>query len=504
MMRLSTILTSLACCLLSVSAQPLLPPKADAFMPAMLRNNVLKLSDLETEFKAGGRWGQMKKSDRPWVVYSDRDRNVAYMEPTVGSAISPKRLSFGEQVVVAKIENNMALVYTDPKLDKFPDIPSNAKSIGWVPMEHLLLWSICPSDDQGVLKKAFVGHILNKKDSRKGFSGNYYKHPTKNTNPECSIHGVWASYIMKETPDGTRALLSLQSRLTGNNLYGWVNRDDYVAWNQRLCIEPNWNPDFVDNHINERAYFYNSDSFSEDEIITYWQYGQQNHIDNNRSTMYRMEPSLLRYPVLEEPDKKKNAIRCLAFVDNTRIDNTINKELIKRILGERGYDSWKQVRAENLIDSYVKLKDSDGNDYWHYIIYLSPGELEDLIAKLKTISEAAKMKSQDRTHFINAIRALLKMQLGDDDEKRINNMSSSELETAIYGLNIPTESMRFTKYSLKDMANSSVVKNPEYFEILDNFSKKYEELRRLQYSGYKYRLEVNHVFYYWIPIEMLP
>ena len=762
---------------LFLSAQPSLPNKADVYMPAMLLNNVLKFSDLEAEFKAGGKWGQRKKSDRAWIVYSDRDKNTAYMEPVMGSAPSPKVLSFGEQVIIAKIENNMALVYSDPKLDKFPIIPTYAKSIGWVPMDNLLLWNTCPSDDRGVLRKALIAINLNKMKQDETFKGNRYKHPTENTNPERLDMDMNFYYIMKETPDGTRALLCLQSKLTGNNLYGWVNSNSYTPWNQRTCLEPNWDPTYVEKHRDGKANIYITDKLSDDVIVTHWQYGQANAVDNNRATQYRMEPAQLRFPILSQP--ANNAVKCTSFADRTgdinktagfagraneqvneqerkmrqlnvimaveattemsqylpaikaslakcksyanqgltvqaglvlyraaangssaidvipltntddarllsmldaskangkltgnardvalpqainaaidaskmgfskdqsnlllvvgnrgaaegdnsladqkllkrlsdnniqimsiqvmrnemgswahytdqmtdlvaknvenqykeinaeakfspskdndgygfrssrkeesvlfarirfskdmgkslapsAVTNYIDKGLdgfansvntkkatfekalnnldfypdfLKKVLGERGYNSWKQVKAISAYDGYAKLKGADDSNYWHYVIYLSTGELEDLITKLKATSEAAKMKSQDRTHYINAIRALLKMQLGDDDEKRINNMSSSELETAIYGLNIPTESMRFTKYSLKDMANSSVVKNPEYFEILDNFSKKYEELRRLQNSGYKYRLEVNHVFYYWIPIEMLP
>ncbi|MBR0048663.1 MAG: hypothetical protein IJP74_04990 [Prevotella sp.] len=765
-------------CAISLSAQPSLPNKVMAQMPSMLNSNILKVADLEAEFKAGGKWGQRKTEKRFWIVYSDRDQNVAYMEPTIGSALSPKKLSFGEQVVIAKIENNMALVYTDPKVDNFPEIPSYAKSIGWVPMENLLLWNICPSDNRGVLRKALIAINLNKIGQNETFHGKLYKHPTENTNPEDLKMDMHFYYVMKETPDGMRALLCLQSRLTGNNLYGWVNRNSYTPWDQRTCLEPNWDPVYVEKHKDAIANIYISDKLTDDEIVTHWKFGEINNVDRgNRNLQYRMAPALLRFPILSQPTN--NAVKCTSFADrrgninesvayvskgneivneveremrkiniifaveattemsqylpaikaslakcksyanqgltvqaglvlyraaangssaidvipltntddarllsmldaskangkltgnardvalpqaiNIAIDaskmgfskdqsnlllvvgnrgaaegdnslgdqkllkrlsdnniqimsiqvmrnemgswarytdqmtdlvvknvenqykeinaeakfspskdndgygfrssrkeesvlfarirfskdmgkslapsavtNYIDKgldgfansantkkvtfekaknnldfypEFLKKILGERGYNSWKQVRAISSYDGYAKLKGADDSDYWHYIIYLSSGELEDLIAKLKATSEAAKMKSQDRTHYINAIRALLKMQLGDDDEKRINNMSSSELETAIYGLNIPTESMRFTKYSLKDMANSSVVKNPEYFEILDNFSKKYEELRRLQTGGYKYRLEVSNVYYYWIPIEMLP
>ena len=761
-------------CSLLAMAQPGLPAKVTAKMPDILNNNILKQSDLDAEFQAGGKWGQKKTQERFWIAYSDRDKNTTYMDSGKSSE-SPKVLGFGEQVIIAKIENNMALVYIDPKMDHFPDIPSYAKSVGWVPMDHLLLWSTCPSDSRGVLKKAIIAINLNKMKQDEVFRGNRYKHPTENSNPERLDMDMNFYYIMKETPDGTRALLCLQSRLTGNNLYGWVNSNSYTPWNQRTCLEPNWDPSYVESHKDQKANIYITEQLTDDVIVTHWQYGRPNAVDNNQGTQYRMEPAQLRFPILSQP--QNNSVKCTSFADKTgninksanfsgraneivneqerkmrqmniilaveattemsqylpavkaalakcssfknqgltvqaglvlyrsasagasgidvvpltnpddarlhsmltsekangkltgqeravalkeaietasnaskmgfkpensnmllivgnrgtaegddlmsslldklgknniqmmsvqvmrnesgswaryfteiadliksNVDaqyksinaearytpaknndgysfrstrkeesvlyasmrypkemgkgltaeavtnyinlgingfansittkrNTYEKALndldfypdfLKKILGEKGYNAWKQVKAISAYDGYAKLTGADGTDYWHYIIYLSAGELEDLITKLKPTSDAARMKSQDRTHYLNAIRALVAAQLGDDDEKRINNMTSSELETAIYGLNIPTESTRFTKYSLKDMANPGVVKNPEYFEIIDNFSKKFDELRRLQNSGYKYRVEVNHVFYYWIPIEMLP
>ena len=83
-------------------------------------------------------------------------------------------------------------------------------------------------------------------------------------------------------------------------------------------------------------------------------------------------------------------------------------------------------------------------------------------------------------------------------------MDPDKLEEAIYGIvNVKSENMRFTKYSLKDLISRKSVTDDEYFDILDRFDKKYKKLSKIS-SGYDYRMEVGGMYYYWIPLEDLP
>jgi len=753
---------------LAITAQPALPNKVSAKLPSVLNTNrVVMKSVLDQEFQAGSKWGQKKTVDRFWLVCSDRDNNTTYMDPEKRQR-APKPLGFGERVIIAQIEGDMALVYEDSRMEHFPAIPSYAKSRGWVPMNHLLLWTDCPADSRGVILKALIAINLNEVKQDQFEHGRLFKNPGGGSSERLNMDMKYY-YIMKESIDGNKVLLCQQSRFQGNNLFGWVEKSSYTPWNQRTCLEPNWSPSYVENHKNQKAHLYISERLSDSEIAASWTYGTSNGADD-RFTMYRMRPGMLRFPVLSQPIN--NAIKCTMFADRTgnvnttadfsstgnavveaerdnmrkmnfifaveattemaqyipavksalsackdlgegvRVglvlyrgaeegqagiemipltsvgdarlasmlveakangrltgneravaltqaietatdaskmgfkdsqsnmvliignrgnasdDNTLedpqmlkrlmknniqlmsvqvmrnesgswaryfdqigdlieanikgqyravaaeaqfkrlpgnegyyfsssregfyfarecygemgkamapdklNKhikngikgfaasvdkkqdiyekaldtddfypEFLKHVLGERGYSDWLKVKAISSYTGYVKEKGSDQNDYWHYILYLSRSELEDLIAKLKVTDEAAKMKSNDRTHYINAIKALIKAQLPDKTDKEIENMTADEMENAIYGLNVPTAAMR-SKYSIKDMANSSVVSNMAYFETLDYFHKKFEKLRLLPNSGYKFTTEVNNVLYYWIPIEMLP
>lgn len=762
------------CCASFLFAQTELPKKVVAKKPEALNKSLLKQSELEKEFCAGSKWGQKKTINNFWIVYSDRNNNSTFTQPRGSQTF--QKLDFGERVIIAKIDGDWALVYQDARADKFPDIPQNAKSMGWIPMENLLLWKSCPADDRGVLQKALIAINLNKMKQDERYQARLYKSPVEHQQSDNLKMNMNFYYVMKvfTNRNDEQALLCLQSEFTGNNLYGWVSKNSYTPWNQRTCLEPNWDPAFIESHKGQKAHIYIGEDLSDQAIATHWVYGASNG-DTDPTTMYRMKHSQLRFPILSQP--KNNSVHCTSFADRTgssnqsggfagditddvnskahkmlhmniilaieattemknflpavkaalgscssltsqgitpkigavlyrsdatgvsgidvvpltnpedarlvgildaskatgtltgnerdvalskgietatdvgkmgfdkdesnllliignrgapqndnyleskplldrlaanniqmmsiqvkreatgswaRYTDQINKlitdnvngqykslgdeakfapsrnndgysfrstnrenvyfastrfgamgqglsaedvtkyiqngitgfgktiktahdtfekaindidfypEFLKKVLGEGGYKKWKELKAISAYDGYAKLQASDGNNYWHYILYLSSGELEDLVKKLQNTSEAAKMKSQDRTHYLNAMRALIKAQLPEKSEKEIENMSADDIQEAIYGLNVPTESMNLKRYSIKDLANSSVVKNAEYFEVLNNFSNKYEELRRLQNSGYKYRVEVNNVFYYWIPIENLP
>ena len=763
-------------CACSLLAQNELPKKVDAKKPEILNKNLLKLSDLEKEFKPNinSKWGQKKTVNNYWEAWSDRHDNTTYKKPRGTEPF--ERLDFGEKVIIAKIDGDWALVYQDARTDKFPAISPTAKSKGWIELDKLLLWKSCPADDRGVLQKALIAFNLNKIGQNEKMEARRYWSPVDNRQSDALKMDMNFYYVMKVYTDGNdeRSLLCKQSDFTGNNLYGWVNKKNYAPWNQRTCLEPNWDPEYVESHKGQKAYVYNSDQLSDDSYATFWTFGTSNG-DPDRSMMYRMKHSQLRFPILSQP--VNNAVHCTSFADRTgssnqtggfsgditdevnskshkmqhmniilaieattemskympaiqaalascssyasqgitakvgavlyrgdadqedgidivpltkpddarllatinaekangtltgnersvalpsgieaatdinkmgfdkdernllliignrgassedntlespqllkrltdnkiqmmsiqvmrnatgswaRYTDQVNKlitenvnaqyksigdeakfatsrnndgysfkstnresvyfastrygsmgqgmapadvtryiqngiagfaktivtyhntfeqavndiefypEFLKSILGVGNYAKWKELKAISAFGGYAKMQDSDGKNLWHCILYLSSGELEDLVKKLQRTSEAAQLRSQDRTHYLNAMRALLKAQLPEKTEKEIEAMSADDIQEAIYGLNVPTASMNLKKYSIKDLANSSVVNNAEYFEILNNFASKYEELRRLQNSGYKYRVEVNNVFYYWIPIEDLP
>ena len=133
LLALFTYFTALA------SAQaPELPSQVKAKLPGILATNKPQMMEtLLQEFRNGSGWGQDKRAKPAlWVVYSDREQNPTYTTPNKAKRFG--ELKFGEKVCIADIKGDMALIYSDDRA-RYPEIPSNIKSKGWIPMENLLL-----------------------------------------------------------------------------------------------------------------------------------------------------------------------------------------------------------------------------------------------------------------------------------------------------------------------------------------------------------------------------
>ena len=493
-----------------VAQVPALPPQVKAKLPELIaRNTPQKLKILHQEFRNGSGWGQDSLA-KPgvWVVYSDRAENPTYTSPDKTKRFG--QLDFGEMVCIADIQGDMALVYKDDKaMARYPDIPTTITSKGWIPMDKLLLWNKCPTDQRGIQKKGFIAINLNKMSKDEIFQSKKYSSPENLSKSTALNTNMNFYYVMKETEDGEYALLCNGARInSAQSIYGWVNKNAFVEWNGRVCLEPNWDVRYNINHKGQKVYIYNSPNKESGEILDWREYGQSNG-NANPTYQYRMPPNMFRFPLLDI-DEEHNYAKCLCFFDNTHslnkgIEHNSIASSLQKYLGEKGYKNWLQVKAITLFEGYVPLKDNDGNDYWRYILFLSTDELMALILKLRPISEAAKEQNPDRTKYVTAIKTLLKAQLGDSiPDKDIEDMDPNRLEEAIYGIvNVKSENLRFTKFRLGDITNRQKVSDIEYFEILDRFDKKYRKLEKVR-ASYNFQMDVGGMYYFWIPLEDLP
>lgn len=763
---------------LFMTAQETLPrlKKVTVRKPEILTQNTYKLEDLNREFCSENKWGTKKTVKEHWVVYSDRSRNTLYLDAEKSQKLE-NTLAFGQEVVIAQIKGDMAYVYeVNTHNTDWPNIPDYAEMLGWVPMENLLLWNVCPTDMRGVQYKALISINLNKLKGHKEYKGFRYDSPDGEQNPRNLDYGMSFYFVMKEDPRSGRALLCENPTYQGrNNLFGWVDGSAYSPWNQRTCLEPNWNAEFVANHKGKEIGVYSDKQLTTGNKVTSWVYGQSNG-DEERWYEYRMDPAQLRFPILDKvvndehihctsfsapnggkanydednrsvttnveqirnmrgqmnvilvveattemqavfPSIKESIEKCRSFngqglnvkvgavlyrganqgvdgidvvsltnyddlllnskfdavkangkldskerdvalslaiekaadantmgynkdqntllivvgsrgapdsdtllespqllnklVENNvqimsvqvvqktegswanfnfqiadliktnvdqqyaaigdcasfspraqndgynfyskekeesvlfaqiryskdsdkaltppeitkYIDNGINKfaetsvawnkhfeeslgnlafdpDFLKRHLGEEGYQQWKKVKAISAFDGYTKQKDSEGENYWNYILFFSGRELEDLITKLEPAYEAAKNGSDDRKVYVNAIRDIIKGQLGQSDDKAIDEYNIDKIQELLYGLNVHIEG-RYNRYTLKQLLDQREVITTRFQSILSDFKKKYERLNDIS-GNYTYRVLMGKDYYYWIPVEDLP
>ena len=488
----------------SIAQLPQLPKQVKVGKPEILKpkSGTYKRDDLEKEFQPGSKWGTKKTVPEFWVVRSDRNRNPVYAD-TLKTRILTTMLAFNQPVVICEVKGDMALVYEDNKMEKYPEIPSYAKPIGWVPMENLLLWDACPTDQRGVRYKAVIAINLNKLNGGKSFKGVYYKDPERNEDPHHLAMGMKFYFIMKESANGQRVLLCENPTVFGNNLYGWVDDNAFTRWNQRVCLEPNWDLQFVESHKGQEVGVYADKNLSSGNKVTSWEYGKSNG-DKDQWFQYRMDPSQLRFPIIEKVDEHTNTIHCI-FIDHFGKANfgEENIAFLKHNLGEAGFERWKQIEGVLLFDGYVPAKDKEGNDYWHYVALFSGDELQQLLADLKPAYKfAAGKMSDDRKPYIDAMKELVKVHLGQTKNEEIDNMDENLLKNLIYGFDVHTDLGNRKK--LKDIANPQAVSDIEYQKMLSNFKDNYEKLLKSFTDGYTYRTKFGKDWYYWIPIEDLP
>lgn len=309
MKRLSVIL--LLCCGIAINAisAPQLPGNCTAGLPNLLLKKTIKESEVNALVKSG-KWGQTNKAQKYWTVYSDRSHNTTYNSPSTSGGKCDE-LDFNEQVRIAKIENDFALVYTEnQKGSIYPLISTYAKSRGWIPMKNLLLWSSCPTDEAGIYNKALI--VLNIDEAKKGNTDidKRYQNPITKESPQKLVADMNFYFVMKKADNGL-VLLARECKMEGYTysvLYGWVSTSSFVPWSQRTCIEPNWKPSVAEELKGKRVNVYRNGSKATDIEL-----GRVNKISQNATTKYRLEPQLMRYPLLNNISGNDNQYCVTAF-----------------------------------------------------------------------------------------------------------------------------------------------------------------------------------------------
>lgn len=283
-----------------------LPQKCEAFRPDILYTPMLTDKNVKTLLNSGdyGQRSSRRGDDGHefWIVFSDREDNPTYVAPN--SKTVYKRLGFNDKVRIAQIKDGWALVYTEPKeQETFPRFSSMMEWQGWIPMDNLLLWNTCPANEKGIYNKAMLCVNLDE-DLSNDLNGKCFKNPDNTGRYENARTDFTYFFVMKE--QGDMVLLSTQNTMNGQTyrvLYGWVVRSSFVAWNQRSCLEPTWDPDdvefFAKSGVKVNIYddrnMTNKASWVEFTTKSGAQYSPD---------MYRMAGEVLRYPILDDNSDK--------------------------------------------------------------------------------------------------------------------------------------------------------------------------------------------------------
>lgn len=337
-----------------IKATPARPAQCNVFMPQLLKEYIVRKTDLDDLANSRGKakdYGQKTESTNMyWKVYSDRSNNACYENPKGNDQCGT--LGFGEEVRIAQIENGRALVFSVEGTGfRYPQIPANAKIRGWVPMENLLLWSLCPANEHYIYNKALIVANIDviKKDGDFGF---FFQNPQTKEGKKDLSSTMNFFYVMKTDKATGKVLLSKESIVGGkvNSFYGWVSPGTYIEWNERTCLELTWDTQARSQLKEAGITSIPIKNTFNDKVFNRIVLNEKNKVSSGTpQDQWRMDPHMLRYPLLStEPDEYCATV----FAKDGQVTNTNEIEKVGRAeeILDAGIDDMRSVNIIVVID----------------------------------------------------------------------------------------------------------------------------------------------------------
>lgn len=217
-----------------------------------------------------------------WVVYSDRENNKTYKTPNGIEEYGS--LSFLEQFYVAEEQDEYVRLVRDFN-NAGITLSSDPIDFGWIKKDKLLLWSHClvTIPEKGKINKKAM--VLNKIEDIESLTKEgqpnivkFYKAPSTDSplsGKDSKLYQIF--YIYKQ--ENNMVLLGKEERIDDDNenmrrhiIVGWAPLNRLTPWDHRIALEPNWNPDAVEERRNgKKAKFFidiaNAKKYKEGETI---------------------------------------------------------------------------------------------------------------------------------------------------------------------------------------------------------------------------------------------
>lgn len=190
------------------------------------------------------------KQKIPWIVFSDRSNNRINPTQKPDLDLIFKETSFLSPFIVLKEKKGMfKLAEYKPDLINDGKLPKQKKLkiIGWIPKEHLLLWTNSIKNSKtGFSSKAsiVINHEDVIKDSKKFIENDsaiVFTSPDLITKAKTKISLGNLVYIYKVSEDKECYLIGRQqSEIPENidkNIYGWVSKKMITVWGERFSVK---------------------------------------------------------------------------------------------------------------------------------------------------------------------------------------------------------------------------------------------------------------------------
>ena len=192
------------------------------------------------------------------------------------------------------------------------------------------------------------------------------------------------------------------------------------------------------------------------------------------------------------------------FRGNTEITGPqLDQRWLETRVGKETMNLLRQTNTTISFRGYTPKRDTESErDFYKTVIFISQQELNTLMIRLSPLHEVATRKGNDRTPYINALKALVQSMIPNITDSEMNAMSYDRIMGMVAGLNAST--MTLGGRTLSEIASTQAVNATEYQSIIKKFERQYLKLQRIQKTPYKFVREFNGAKYYWIPTEDLP
>jgi hypothetical protein len=199
----------------------------------------------------------VKKGSGLFTAMSDRDENPLY-ESASKSSNKLSSLKFLDPFYIIGEEGDFFKVAEYDDTNKpTGNVLKNPKNVGYVDKSNLILWKTAIQNDKGFVKKALSivkGDVLMNKGKFISDKGEIkcYSNPDLNSKylmKESGLNIFRFLYVVKENPDAKMVLLAYQPQFSisiKDRIIGWVPQNIVQIWENRLCLEPNFSQEAID------------------------------------------------------------------------------------------------------------------------------------------------------------------------------------------------------------------------------------------------------------------
>lgn len=301
-----------------------LPPKAQRKPKVFDEDNNIVKSCTWEKIAEEKNWNELELSSKPWLVFVANDGAIAY-ESSSSLSKQLMRLDFMDEFYIAKLNGDYALLfYSKHKITNNLDIPSSCRkqcvkkangvyedgSVGWVKIDDLLLWRVCPQTEKGVYQKIVVvkdlEHITDRAQLER--TPKLYKSEYCIGDTALPVSYLDFYFLFKRTSNGN-ALVCLNYK-AGDKMHdeiiGWIEYGEYIKWNTRICWEVAFKEDDKID-LNDAAMTFSTLDYAS-------KYDISNLRSKSKITKERKDSKFPRNPILNYDDKKR--VAHLAVIGN--------------------------------------------------------------------------------------------------------------------------------------------------------------------------------------------